>query len=77
MQNEIRISDDICLYRKHRQTFILTQNPHFGNVGLEVFKGDAKAEIFFLEAHQVIDVLQRDDLAPFTVVRRLRDYVQP
>ena len=69
--------DDICVYREHQQTFILTQNPHLGYVGLEVFEGDAKSGDIFLEAHQVIDVLARDDLAPFTIVRRLRDYLQP
>ena len=69
--------DDIYVYREHQETFILTQNPRLGYVGLEVFRGDVKSGDIFLEAHQVIDVLGRDDLAPFTIVRRLRDYVQP
>jgi hypothetical protein len=68
-------SDDICVYRENQQTFILTQNPRLGYVGLEVFEGDDKSEDIFLEAHQVIEVLGRDDLAPLTVIRRLCDYL--
>ena len=68
--------DDIYVYREHQETFILTQNPRLGYVGLEVFEGDTKSGDIFLEAHQVIEVLRREDLAPFTIVRRLRDYVQ-
>ena len=68
--------DDIYVYREHKETFILTQNPRLGYVGLEVFEGDTKSGDIFLEAHQVIEVLGREDLAPFTIVRRLEDYVQ-
>ena len=67
--------DDIYVYREHQQTFILTQNHRLGYVGLEVFEDDGKAGDIFLEAHQVSDVLGRDDLAPFTIIRRLRDFV--
>ena len=69
--------DDICVYREYQQTYILTQTPHLGYVGLEVFEGNAKSGDIFLEAHQVIEVLGRDDLAPFNIIKRLRDYVQP
>ena len=67
--------DDIYVYREHQQTFILTQNPRLGYVGLEVFEADAKSADIFLEAHQVIEVLARDDLAPFTMIRRLLDHL--
>ena len=67
--------DDIYVYREHHQTFILTQNPRLGYVGLEVFEADAKSADIFLEAHQVIEVLARDDLAPFTMIRRLLDHL--
>ena len=70
-------SDDIHVYREHQQTFILTQNPHLGYVGLEAFEGDQRIGDIFLEAHQVIEVLGKDDLAPFTIIRRLKGYVQP
>lgn len=64
-------------YREHQKTFILTQNPRLGYVGLKIFEGDTKSGGIFLEADQVIEVLGRYDLAPFTIVRRLRDHVQP
>ena len=67
--------DDIYVYREDQETFILTQNPRFGYVGLEVFEGDTKSADIFMEAHQVIEVLARDDLEPFTMIRRLRDYL--
>jgi len=69
--------DDIYVYRERRQTFILTQNPRLGYVGLEVFEGDVKIGECFLQSHQVIEVLGRDDLAPITIVRRLSCYLQP
>jgi hypothetical protein len=69
--------DDIYVYRHHQETFILTQNHRLGYVGLEVFEGDERIGDIFLEAHQVIEVLGRDDLAPFTIVRRLSYYIQP
>ena len=69
--------DVICVYREDQETYILTQNPRLGYVGLEVFEGDSKSGDIFLEAHHVIEVLGRDDLAPFTIVRKLRGYVQP
>ena len=67
--------DDIYVYREHQQTFILTQNPRLGYVGLEVFEGHVKSGDIFLEALQVIEVLARDGLAPFTMIGRLRNYL--
>ena len=69
--------DYIYVYREHQEIFILTQNPRLGYVGLGVFEDDERIGDIFLEAHQVLEVLGKDDLAPFTIVRRLRDYVQP
>jgi hypothetical protein len=67
--------DDIYVYREYQQTFILTQNPRLGYVDLELLEGDTKSADIFLEANQVIEVLGRDDLAPFAMIRRLRDYL--
>jgi hypothetical protein len=67
--------DDVYVYREHQETFILTQNSRLGYVGLEVFEGDTKSADIFLEAHQVIEVLGKDDLAPFTMIRRLCDHL--
>jgi len=46
-------------------------------VGLEVFNGDEQTGDLFLEYHQVIETLGRCDLAPFTMIRRLKEYVNP
>jgi hypothetical protein len=67
--------DHIDVYREQQETFILTQNPRLGYIGLEVFAGDDKTGDIFLEAHQVLEALGKNDLAPFTIIRRLSDYV--
>ena len=67
--------DDIHVYREHGITFILTNNSYLGYVGFEVFNGSEQADDLFLEYHNLIEVLGRCDLAPFTMVRRLREYV--
>ena len=67
--------DDIHVYRANGTTFVLTTNPYLGYVGLEVFKGSEQAGDLFLEYHNLIEVLGRCDLAPFTMIRRLREYV--
>ncbi|PQP35743.1 hypothetical protein C6A37_00825 [Desulfobacteraceae bacterium SEEP-SAG9] len=69
--------DHIYVYREQLETSIMTQNHRLGYVGLEVFAGDDKTGDIFLEAHQVLEELGKDDLAPFTIAIRLRDYVQP
>lgn len=67
--------DEICVYRENRQTFILTNNPYLGYVGLEVFTGDEKGADLFLEYHKVIEIFGTCDMAPFTLIRRLRDHL--
>ena len=68
-------ADDIYVYREHGITFVLTNNPCLGYVGLEVFNGNERVGDLFLEYHQVIEVLGRCDLAPFTMIRRLKEYI--
>ena len=67
--------DDICVYRDNGKTYILTNNPYLGYVGLIVFNGNQQEGDLFLEYHQVIEVLGKCDLAPFTMIRRLKEYV--
>ena len=67
--------DDIYVYREHGITFILTNNSYLGYVGLEVFNGSEQAGDLFLEYHNLIEVLGRCDLAPITMVRKLREYM--
>jgi len=70
-------SDIIHVYREHEETFVLSENSGLGYVGLEVFNGSEKAGDIFLESHQVKEILCRDDLAPFTAIRRLGEYINP
>lgn len=67
--------DVIHVYRKANLTCVLSVNARLGYVGLEVFNGDEKAGDIFLQENQVAEVLGRDDLAPFTIIRRLLDYI--
>ena len=68
-------SDVLHVYREGRETFVLSVNDPLGYVGLEVFDGDDKAGEAFLQGEQVTEVLGRDDLAPFTIIRRMRDRI--
>ena len=69
--------DDIHVYREHGDTFVLTRNFRLGYVGLEVFNGNESVGNIFLQGDDVTEILGRDDLAPFTIIRRLKDYVYP
>ena len=68
-------SDDIEVYRESDETFVLNQNISLGYVGLEVFCGSEKVGEIFLQGDQVIDVLGRDDLAPFNIIRRMQEHI--
>jgi hypothetical protein len=70
-------NDEIHVYREHRKTFILTQNQCLGYVGLDVFNGAESVGDIFLQGDNVIETLGSDDLSPFTIIRRLKDYVYP
>ena len=70
-------SDEIHVYREHGETFVLSQNRRLGYVGLEVFMGDENVGEIFLEDHQVKEILGKDDLAPFTIIRKLGEYIYP
>jgi len=67
--------DDIFVYREHEKTFVLSQNTGLGYIGLEVFNGCDQAGDIFLEHHQVITILGRDDLAPFHVIKRMMEFI--
>ena len=68
-------NDDICVYRENGITFVLTQNPRLGYIGLDAFEGNKKLGEIFLEGHQANETLGRDDLAPFTIIRKLMEFV--
>lgn len=69
--------DQIYVYREQGETFVVLQNRGLGYIGLETFKGDEALGEIFLEDHQVKEVLGKDGLAPFTIIRKLRGYVNP
>lgn len=66
--------DDIHVYREDKETFVLSQNTGLGYIGIEVFSGCEKIGDIFLEHHQVIEALGNDNLAQFTIIRRLRNH---
>ena len=67
--------DVIHVYREDADTFILSLNPGLGYVGLEVLEGSEKAGSLFLQGDQVKEILGRDNLAPLTIIKRLKNYV--
>jgi hypothetical protein len=67
--------DDIDIYRSGSETYVLTSNRSLGYIGLEVFQGPDKTGEIFVQSEQVKEVLERDDLAPFNAIKRLREYV--
>ena len=69
-------SDDIDVYREGTLTYVLSRNHNLGYFGLEIFEGSEKVGDMFVEAHQVKETIGRDDLAPFTVVKRMAEYIQ-
>ncbi len=68
-------SDDIDVYRESGETYVLSRNFGLGYVGLEIFTGTDSTGDMFLQGDQVNEVLGRDDLAPFTIIRRMRQYI--
>ena len=68
-------SDDIEVYREHGEIYVLSRNRNLGYVGLEVFSGADIAGDMFLQGDSVNEVLGHDDIAPFTIIRRMREYI--
>ena len=67
--------DEIHVYQDNGQIYVLSKNDRLGYVGLEVFIGSEKSGELFLESHEVGQVLKHCDFAPFTIIKRLRDYI--
>lgn len=67
--------DDLDVYREGPETHVLTTNSRLGYIGLEVFEGPDKTGEIFVEEHQVIETLGREDLPPFNAMKRLRDHI--
>jgi len=67
--------DVLDIYREGTETYVLSSNPRLDYVGLEAFEGAEKQGSIFLQGDQVKEVLGRDDLAPLTIIKRLKNYV--
>jgi hypothetical protein len=67
--------DDIHVYRNADLTCVLSVNERLVYVGMEVFKGDDAVGDVFLQGDQVTETLGKIDLAPFTMIRRLMQYI--
>jgi len=68
-------SDVLDVYREGAETYILSTNSRLGYVGLEILEGPHKTGEFFVAGHQVNEVLGKDDLAPFNIIKRLREHI--
>jgi len=64
-------SDEVYAFREAGETFVLSQSRKFGYISLEIFKGDEQTGDIFIDSHQVEETVGRDDLAPYTIIRRL------
>ena len=69
--------DSMDIYREGGVTYVLSRNPGLGYIGIQAFKSAETVGDMFLESEQVESMLGRDDLAPFTIIRRLVDYIIP
>ena len=67
--------DDVEVYSEGAEIFIFYANEMLGYVGLEIFVGSEKQGEIFLEEYELKDVLGRRNLAPFNVIKHLRNYI--
>jgi hypothetical protein len=68
-------ADDIHVYREAGLTCVLSINSGLGYIGLETFEGSQPAGDIFLQEDQVVETLGRTDLAPFTIIRWLMEFI--
>ena len=67
--------DDIHVYLEAGATFVLSANHRLGYLGLEVFEGNDAVGDVFLQGEQATETLGRLDLAPYAIIRKLREFV--
>jgi len=68
-------ADDIHIYREAGLTCVLSINNSLGYIGMEVFDGSQPAGDIFLQGDQVFEILKRNGLSPFTIIRRLLMFI--
>lgn len=67
--------DVMDIYREGIETYVLSTNSRLDYVGLEIFEGPEKQGSIFLQGDQVKEVLEKENLAPFNVIKRLREHI--
>jgi len=67
--------DDVEVYCEGDEIFILYNNEMLGYVGLEVIHGNEKLGEIFMEEDELKDVLGNKNLAPFNILKYLREYI--
>ena len=67
--------DILDIYREGIETYVLSTNSRLDYVGLEIFEGSEKQGSIFLQGDQVKEVLEKENLAPFNVIKRLREHI--
>ncbi len=67
--------DDIHVYREAGITYVLSVNHRLEYVGLEVFEGEDAVGDVFLQGEQATETLGSLDLAPFTIIRKLMEFI--
>jgi hypothetical protein len=68
-------ADEIHVYRSGDLTCVLSVNERLDYVSLEVFNGEDSAGDMFLHGDQVSETIGRIDLAPFTIIRKLMEFI--
>ena len=68
-------SDNLHIYREAGLTCVLSINNRIGYIGLEVFDGNQPAGDIFLQGDQILETLERNNLSPFTIIRRLLAFI--
>ena len=68
-------NDNIHVFREAGFTYVVATNHHLGYVALDVFEGSKRIGDIFLEHHNLVEALGRDDFEPITLAQRLKEYV--
>jgi len=68
--------DDVLdVYREGLETYVLSSHCGLGYIGLEILEGSEKIGQMFIEGHEVKETLGSENLAPFTIIKRLRRFI--
>ena len=68
-------SDDLFVYREGTVTYVLGKNEILGYLGLEAFCGYENVGNLFIDGWDVESTVGRFELAPYTIIRRLIEYL--